>query len=218
MSDEEEPTFETELENLLNAFYSLMPTANRISQFLMLAEGQDFETMREAYPELLGDKKTRDKFLKILGYEIENGKIKEQYMFYEYLGGTTKEGISRFFKILGNEENRNRIIAALLKEVSNPELEWLTFRLQALKEANAIAIAILKIWKAVAKKTRNYDLEPKEILEALKEHMELNEEQLNDALNLIMQYKLITKGYGEKYTFSDELKRYEDVLDEIEVE
>ena len=56
MSDEEEPTFENELENLLNAFYSLMPTANRISQFLMLAEGQDFETMREAYPELLGDK------------------------------------------------------------------------------------------------------------------------------------------------------------------
>ena len=56
MSDEEEPTFETEL--VLNAFYSLMPTANRISQFLMLAEGQDFETLREAYPELLGDKKT----------------------------------------------------------------------------------------------------------------------------------------------------------------
>jgi len=63
MSDEEEPTFETELENLLKAFYSLMPTANRISQFLMLAEGQDFETMREAYPELLGDKKTSTAFL-----------------------------------------------------------------------------------------------------------------------------------------------------------
>gem|GEM_PF-3685166 len=32
---EEEPTFENELENLLNAFYALMPTANRISQFLL---------------------------------------------------------------------------------------------------------------------------------------------------------------------------------------
>ena len=81
----------------------------------------NFETMREAYPELLGDKKTRDKFLKILGYEIENGKIKEQYGFYEYLGGTTKEGISRFFEILGNEENRNRIIATLLKEWGAPQ-------------------------------------------------------------------------------------------------
>jgi len=108
MSDEEEPTFETEL--VLNAFYSLMPTANRISQFLMLAEGQDFETMREAYPELLGDKKTRDKFLKILGYEIENGKIKEQYGFYEYLGGTTKEGISRFFEILGKRSGVKTVI------------------------------------------------------------------------------------------------------------
>ena len=215
---EEEPTFETELENLLNAFYAIMPTANRISQFIMLAEGQDFETMREAYPELLSDKKTRDKFLSILGYEIEKGKIKEVYRFYESLGGAIKEGTSRFFKIPGDDEYRNRIIAALLKEIPNPELEWLTFRLQALKEADATAIAILKIWKAVAKETRNYDLEPKEILEALKDRMELNEEQLKDALDLIMQYKLITKTYSEKYTFSDELKRYEDVLDDIEVE
>jgi len=215
---EEEPTFENELENLLNALYALMPTANRISQFITLAEGQDFETLREAYPELLSDKKTRDKFLSILGYEIENGKIKESYRFYESLGGAINEGISRFFKIPGNEEYRNRIIAALLKEIPNPKLEWLTFRLQALKEADGGAIAILKIWKIVAKEKRNYDLEPKEILEALKEHMEPNEEQLNDALNLIMQYKLITKTYSEKYTFSDELKSYEDVLDDIEVE
>jgi hypothetical protein len=173
---EEEPTFENELENLLNAFYAIMPTANRISQFVKLAEGQDFKTMKEAYPELLGDKKTRDKFLSILGYEIENGKIKERYRFYEYLGGAIKEVTSRFFEIPGKEEYRNRIIATLLKEIPNPELEWLTFRLQALKEADATTIAILKIWKAVAKETRNYDLEPKEILEALKEHIELSEE------------------------------------------
>ena len=216
---EEEPTFETELENLLNAFYSLMPTANRISQFIMLAERQDFETMREAYPELLEDKKMREKFFRIFGYGARDGEISHSsyYRNTTYLTTRLKELIEWFFVVFGEAENRERIIAALLKEIPNPELEWLTFRLQALKEADATAIAILKIWKAVAKETGNYDLEPKEILETLKEHVELNEEQLKDALNLIMQYKLITKASGGKYTFSDELKRYEDVLDDIEV-
>ena len=213
---EEEPTFKTELENLVKAFYALMPTANRISQFLMLAEGQDFEAMQEAYPELLDDKKTRDKFFRIFGYEIREGKIIGSYPNeFRYL---LNSSITSFLRILSNEEWRNRIIAALLKETPNPELDWLTFRLQALKEADATAVSILKIWKTVAKETRNYDLEPKEIFAALKEHMELNEEHLKDALDLIMLYKLITKAYGDKYTFSDELKRYEDVLAEIEVE
>ena len=213
---EEEPTFETELENLVNAFYAIMPTANRISQFIALAEEQDFKTMQEAYPDLLSDKKIRDKFFRIFGYEVRDGKIKTIYS--RGFGDVVRSATNSFINNFREEEIRNRVIAAMLKEIPNPELEWLTFRLQALKEADATAIAILKIWKAVAKETGNYDLEPKEILETLKEHVELNEEQLKDALNLIMQYKLITKASGGKYTFSDELKRYEDVLDDIEVE
>ena len=213
---EEEPTFETELENLVNAFYAIMPTANRISQFIALAEEQDFKTMQEAYPDLLSDKKIRDKFFRIFGYEVRDGKIKTTYL--RGFGDVVRSATNSFINNFREEEIRNRVIAAMLKEIPNPELEWLTFRLQALKEADATAIAILKIWKAVAKETGNYDLEPKEILETLKEHVELNEEQLKDALNLIMQYKLITKASGGKYTFSDELKRYEDVLDDIEVE
>jgi hypothetical protein len=214
MSDEEETTFKTELENLLNAFYALMPTANRISQFIMLAEGQDFETMKEAYPELLGNKKTRDKFFRIFGYKIEEGKIKTTY---PGIKDVVSSAISSFVRSFKKEDTRNRIIATILKEIPNPELEWLTFRLQALKKADATAISILKIWKTVTKETKTYDLEPKELLETLQERMELNEEQLKDTLNLIMQYKLITKTDSEKYTFSDELKRYEDVLDDIEV-
>lgn len=213
---EEEPTFETELENLVNAFYAIMPTANRISQFIALAEEQDFKTMQEAYPDLLSDKKIRDKFFRIFGYEVRDGKMKTTYS--RGFGDVVRSATNSFINNFREEEIRNRVIAAMLKEIPNPELEWLTFRLQALKEADATAIAILKIWKAVAKETGNYDLEPKEILETLKEHVELNEEQLKDALNLIMQYKLITKASGGKYTFSDELKRYEDVLDDIEVE
>jgi len=211
---EEEPTFETELETLVDAFFVLMPTANRISQFLMLAEGQDFETMSEAYPELLEDKKTREKFLKLFGYEIREGKIKYGYSGIKDLVSSSN---TSFLRLLSNEEWNNRITAALLKETPNPELDWLTFRLQALKESTPTAIHILKIWKAVAKEARNYVLEPKEILEALKEHMELTDEQLKDALNLILQYKLI-KEYGDKYTFSDELTKYENALDEIGVE
>ena len=76
---DEKTTFETELENLIDAFYALMPTANRISQFIALAEGNDYEVMREAYPELLGDKNTSDKFFKIFGYKIEEGKIRTTY-------------------------------------------------------------------------------------------------------------------------------------------
>jgi hypothetical protein len=211
---EEEPTFEKELGNLIDAFFALMPTANRISQFVMLAEGQDFETMREAYPELLKDRNTREKFFKLLGYEIREGKIIGSYPNeFRYL---LNSPITSYLRILSNEEWRNRIIAALLKETPNPELDWLRFRLQALKEADATAVLILKIGKTVGKERRNYVLEPKEILEALKEHMELTDEQLKAALDLIMQYKLI-KEYGDKYTFSDELTKYEDALDEIGV-
>lgn len=214
MSNEEEPTFETELETLVDAFFALMPTANRISQFVMLAEGQDFETMSEAYPELLEDKKTREKFFKLFGYEIREGKIKYGYSNIKDLLSSSN---TSFLRLLSNEEWRNRIIAVLLKETPNPEEDWLMFRLQALKESTPTAIRILKIWKAVAKEARNYVLEPKEILEALKEHMELTDEQLKDALDLILQYKLI-KEYGDKYTFSDELTKYENALDEIGVE
>jgi hypothetical protein len=196
---EEEPTFETELENLVNAFYAIMPTANRISQFIALAEEQDFKTMQEAYPDLLSDKKIRDKFFRIFGYEVRDGKMKTTYS--RGFGDVVRSATNSFINNFREEEIRNRVIAAMLKEIPNPELEWLTFRLQALKEADATAIAILKIWKAVAKETGNYDLEPKEILETLKEHVELNEEQLKDALNLIMQYKLITKASGENIRF-----------------
>ena len=212
---EEETTFKTELENLLNAFYAMMPISNRISQFIMLAEGQDFKTMREAYPELLGDKKRRDKFFRIFGFKISDGKIETTYP--SEIRDMVSRAIDSSFRKLKDEEIRDRIIATILKEIPNPELEWLTFRLQALKEVDATAITILKIWKAVAKETRNYDLEPKELLETLQKRMELNEEQLKDTLNLIMQYKLITKS-GEKYTFSDDFKKYEDILDDIEVE
>ena len=211
---EEEPTFENELGNLIDAFFALMPTANRISQFVMLAEGQDFETMGEAYPELLKDRNTREKFFKLFGYEIREGKIVKTYSDFR---SPLDNSISSYLRIFSKEEWNNRITAALLKETPNPELDWLTFRLQALKEADATAVSILKIWKTVGKERRNYVLEPKEILEALKEHMELTDEQLKDALDLIMQYKLI-KEYGDKYTFSDELTKYENALDEIGVE
>ncbi len=217
---EEKPTFKDELENIINALFALMPTANRISQFILLADGQDFEVMREAYPELLGDKKTRDKFFRIFGYKIEDGKIRETYTSYDDISRIFKEMlknlIKQFFEMLGKDVNRDKIVAALLKEIPNPEEEWLVFRLQALKEASPLAVVILKVWKELSKEAKTYDFEIKELLEAIKKHTEISEEQLEGALNILMQYRLITKTYGDKYTFSEELKKYGDVLDETE--
>jgi len=216
---EEKTTFKDELENIINALFALMPTANRITQFILLADGQDFEVMREAYPELLGDKKIRDRFFRIFGYKVEDGKIREAYASsYDiaYIRIMLKNLIEYLFKILGRDENRDTVTATLLKEIPNPEEEWLVFRLQALKEASPLAITILKVWKELAKETKTYDFEIKELSEAIKRHTEISEEQLDDALDMLIRYKLITKTYGDKYTFSEELKKYGDVLDEIE--
>lgn len=88
--------------------------------------------------------------------------------------------------------------------------------MQALKEASPLAVAILKVWKELSKEVKTYDFEIQELLEGIKKHTEISEEQLEGALNILIQYRLITKTYGDKYTFSEELKKYGDVLDEIE--
>ena len=78
-----------------------------------------------------------------------------------------------------------------------------------------MSIIILKVWEAVARETNSYELEPNTLLVEIQKHMEIEDEQLKDSLNLIMQYKLIVP-YGKKYTFSNDLKKYPDVLDDIE--
>lgn len=210
---DETPTFETELESVVDALYALTPMGNRISQFIELAEGQDYDVMREAYPELLGSKNTRDRFFKIFGFEVRDGKIRKAYS--GELRNLIESTVSDFNRKFKRDDLRDKVISSLLKEIPNPELEWLVFRLHALKEVDATAIAILKIWRVIAKETQQTGyFNADALLKDLKEYTELEEERLKDALNSMMSYKVIDKS-GERYVFSDSLKEYLDVVDDI---
>jgi len=211
-----------EVNELVNTLIALAPTYSRIIQFVLLAEGSDYESVKEMYPDLMKDRKVRDRIFKALGMKVrDNGKIETE--LYS-LGRCLKNIISELFELFGRSDVRDKMTAALFNEnISNLKEDWVASRLETLKEmsreskAATVSILILKILKKLREEGGyTYEwLEKDRIVENLGK--EIEESVILDAIDILLKYKLI-KQYDRKYGLSDDLWEYKLLIDDIEVE
>lgn len=208
--------------DLINILLSLAPTNNEITQFILISEDQDYQSMKEMYSNLLGDRKTRTNFLKALGMEIaHDGKIGVEYNSVAY---NLKNTISSLFSLFEREDVRNKVSASLLTEIPNLKEEWIWIRLQTIQELSKetdspakLSIMILKILKKL-REEGSYDyqrLEFKKILENMPEPVD--ESVMTTAIDILIKYKLL-KQSGEQYELSDDLWNYKLLVDDLKVD
>jgi len=205
---------------LIDTMLSLAPTNNRISQFILLSEGQDYQSMKEMYPDFFEDRKTRSNFLKALGMKIKSdGKIDVEY---NSVASNLKSIISSLFSLFEQEEVLNKVSASLLTEIPNLKEEWVWIRLQTIqelsKEENSpakLSVMILKILRKL-REEGGYDyqrLESKKILENMPEPVD--ESVMATAIDILTKYELL-KQSGEQYELSDDLWSYKLLIDDLE--
>lgn len=218
---EEKDTIE-QVGELINTLLSLAPTNNEITQFILISEDQDYQSMKEIYPNFLGDRKTRSNFFKALGLEItHDGKIG---VGYNTVASNLKNTISSLFSLFEREDVRNKVSASLLTEISNLKEEWIWIRLQTIQELSQetdssakLSIMILKILTKL-REEGSYDyqrLEFKKILENMPEPVD--ESVMTTAIEILIKYKLL-KQSGEQYELSDDLWNYKLLVDDLKVD
>lgn len=205
---------------LIDTMLFLAPTNNRISQFILLSEGQDYQSMKEMYPDFLGDKKTRSKFLKALGMEIESdGKINAGY---NSVASNLKSTIGSLFSLFEREEVINKVSASLLTEIPNLREEWVWIRLQTIQELSKgdnspakLSVMLMKVLTKLREdNSSNYRwLEFKQILENMPEPVD--ETVMSSAIDILTKYQLISQS-GEQYELSDDLWSYKLLIDDLE--
>ena len=205
---------------LIDTMLSLAPTNNRISQFVLLSEGQDYQSMKEMYPDFLGDKKARSKFLKALGMEIKSdGKID---VGYNSVASGLKSTISSLFSLFEREEVINKVSASLLTEIPNLREEWVWIRLQTIQELskgdNSPAKLSVMLMKVLTKLREDNSsdhrrLEFKQILENMPEPVD--ETVMASAIDILTKYQLVSQ-FGEQYELSDDLWSYKLLIDDLE--
>lgn len=205
---------------LIDTMLFLAPTNNRISQFILLSEGADYQSMKEMYPDFLGDKKARSKFLKALGMEIRSdGKID---IGYNSVASGLKSTIGSLFSLFEREEVINKVSASLLTEIPNLREEWVWVRLQTIQELSKgdnspakLSVVLMKVLtKLRDDNSSNYRrLEFKQILETMPEPVD--EMIISSAMDILTKYQLISQ-FGEQYELSDDLWSYKLLIDDLE--
>lgn len=207
---------------LIDTMLSLAPTNNRISQFIILSEGQDYQSMKEMYPDFFEDRKTRSSFLKALGMKIDSdGKIGDDG--YDSVAYNLRSTIiNSLFSLFERETVLNKVSASLLTEIPNLREEWVWIRLQAIqelsKEADSpakLSVMLLKILRKL-REEGGYDyqrLESKKILENMPEPVD--ESVMATAIDILTKYKLLRQS-GEQYELSDDLWSYKLLVDDLE--
>ena len=211
-----------QVNDLINTLLSLAPTNNEITQFILISEDQDYQSMKEMYSNLLGDRKTRTNFLKALGMEItHDGKIGVEY---NSVASNLKNTINSLFSLFEREDVRNKVSASLLIEIPNLKEEWIWIRLQTIQELSKetdspakLSVMVLKILKKLREEgSYNYQrLEFKKILENMPEPVD--ESVLTTAIDILIKYKLL-KQSGEQYELSDDLWNYKLLVDDLKVD
>lgn len=212
-----------EVNEIVEMLMALAPTNNRISQLILIAPGKDYKTVKEMYPDLMSDKRIRDRVLRALGMAIrDDGKIAIEYYG---LGSYLDSVIKSIFELFGREDTRDKITAALLNEkISNLHEDWVWARLKTIEEMAkeegspaAVSILVLKVLKNLRDKG-GYEYNYVEIDKIAENMGETGDESLlADAIDILMRFGLLVQT-GEKYGLSDELWRYKLLIDDIDGE
>ncbi len=150
MAEMDEKIVKEHLNNLVNALVALAPTRNYITQFLMVADEQDYPTMYEAYPELLKDEKMRKSLEKLFGTTF-GSRVKIGY-------GKGREIISFINDIFTwfDEEDFREELSLMLKDVRQGDIpnlkrEWVKSLLSGASNEPTYGDKSVKILKAMLK-------------------------------------------------------------------
>jgi len=215
MSEKKDPI--QEVNEFVETLMALAPTNNRISQFVLLSVGREYNAIREMYPDLMEDRRTRDRVLKALGMKIkDDGKIDIEYYTLSYY---LERIIDYLFDLFERAEVRDKMTAALLNEkISNLREDWVWARLKTIEEMSkeegspaAISILVLKVLKKLREEGVYY-VEMDRISENLGETADKT--ILEEAIDVLVKFRLLERRGGE-YGLSDELWQYKLLIDDI---
>lgn len=215
MSEKKDPI--QEVNEFVETLMALAPTNNRISQFVLLSVGREYNAIREMYPDLMEDRRTRDRVLKALGMKIkDDGKIDIEYYTLSYY---LERIIDYLFDLFERAEVRDKMTAALLNEkISNLREDWVWARLKTIEEMSkeegspaAISILVLKVLKKLREEGVYY-VEMDRISENLGETADKT--ILEEAIDVLVKFRLLERRGGE-YGLSDELWKYKLLIDDI---
>lgn len=209
-----------EVNELIETLMALAPTNNRISQFVLMSVGRGYHTIKEMYPDLVGDRHTRERVLKALGMKIGNdGKIETEYnALSDYLISIIRD----LFDLFEREEVRDKITAALLNEkISNLHEDWVWARLKTIEKMSkeegspaAISILVLKVLKKL-REDGGYIYDYIEIDKISENLGEIADKTiLEEAIDILVKFGLL-KQKGEKYCLSEVLWKYNSLIDDI---
>lgn len=204
-----------ELGSLIDALVSIAPTRNKISQFVLLVKGMSYNDAMKLFP-FLKDRRTREEIFNALGLQISpTGTI-------EFTGQSFASGLSSILTgemmILSNINIRNALSAALLRRVENLKEEWVYHRLQRVSREAQLsahgkaAITILKFIRSLGEKG-GYIIEKSKLINYLKEQ-KIDEKTMKDAINLLINYKLI-EVTQDSITLADDVWHHLPLIDEI---
>lgn len=218
MAEKKDPI--QEVNEFVETLMALAPTNNRISQFVLLSVGRDYNTIREMYPDLMGDRRTRDRVLKALGMKIsDDGKIDREYYTLSYY---LESIIGYLFDLFERAEVRDKMTAALLNEkISNLREDWVWARLKTIEEMSkeegspaVISILVLKVLKKL-REEGGYKYDYVEI-DSISENLDKTADKtiLEEAIDILVKFRLLEQR-GEKYGLSDELWKYKLLIDDI---
>ncbi len=204
-----------ELGSLIDALVSISPTRNKISQFVLLVKGIPYNDAIKLFP-FLKDRRTREEIFNALGLQISAAGTIE-FTSQSFASGLSSILVNEMM-LLSNINIRNALSAALLRRVENLKEEWVYHRLQKVsREAQAnnygkVAITILKFIRSLGEKG-GYIVEKARLINYLKEQ-KIDEKTMKDAINLLIDYKLI-EVTQDSITLADDVWHYLPLIDEL---
>jgi len=201
--------FSEQLSNFVNALVALAPSRNYVTQFLYIVRmnnNVDYRIMEEAYPDIIKDEHTREYISKAFGVSftekisLEGGKY--GWLLTEFIGNVLKlfedpEFISKAGAVLKEEYPQG---------IPNLAEEWLRVRIEGLSSEPTYGENAIRVLKEVTKTGRAKT-------EELEERLNIGRGTLIECLNLLDLYKLVVKEYDGSYKPSEDLRKYQVVLE-----
>jgi len=218
MNEKKDPI--QEINEFLETLMAISPTYSRVSQFVLMSLGKDYNAIKEMYPDFLGERRTRERVLGALGMSVDsNGKITTEDYALSY---SLNSIIGYIFDLFERPEVRDRMTAALLNEkISNLREDWVWSRLKTIEEMSkvegspaAVSVLLLKILKKL-RDGGGYEYNYVEI-DRISENVgeTVDKSVLAEAIDILMKFRLLEQS-GEKYGLSDELWKYKLLIDDI---
>ncbi|HDI74700.1 MAG TPA: hypothetical protein ENF55_01950 [Thermoprotei archaeon] len=197
-----------EMENLVEALEVLLPSRNLISQLVMLLP-LEHHRVRDMYPELVEDPDYWSLLCNALGLSRIERKGEVVYEpSYGSFSSKLRTIIDSLFELIRDNTKRALLSSAVGRIVLNYEREWLDSRLEALLREENISKPVKKILRVLCE-------EDSALPEEIKKKTELSDAELERALYVLKEFKLIEKTYDRKLKLESRVAYYKHRIIEV---